>query len=278
MRSITIFALLSIAFTLQAAEPQFEELFTLEGSFNMPESAVIDENGEFVYVSNVNVYAKDGNGFISRVRTDGTDLQLRWLEGLDSPTGLAITGNRLFLADYDQLVEVDLTSANIVARYASPDADPVLNDVAIANDGMVYVSGSGSRTIYRLAADALEVWLEDRDRLAFANGLLAIDERLIHGGQTWTVFDAQTTESTDMLSVVNNTISDIDGITTDHCDGYFVTSIPSDEVWWIQSDGTVGTAPLGAINGIDLHRRDNLLAIPRVGDSLSVYRTQQSCD
>ena len=111
----------------------------------MPESAVIDERNEFVYISNVNVYAKDGNGFISRVRTDGTDLNLQWLTGLDSPTGLAIHDGALFFADYDQLIEVDIASAQIINRYPSPDDNPALNDVAIASDGTVYVSGSGSR-------------------------------------------------------------------------------------------------------------------------------------
>ncbi|MCG8413982.1 MAG: hypothetical protein MI746_07165 [Pseudomonadales bacterium] len=261
-----------------AAQSQFAEVFTLEGLFNMPESAVIDEASEYIYVSNVNVYAKDANGFISRISIDGNERQLQWLQGLDSPTGLAIHADRLFLADYDQLVEVDLTSAEIVNRYPSPDTDPVLNDVAIATDGTVFVSGSGSRSIYRLVDGALEVWLHDRERLAFANGLLVAGNQLLHGGQLWTVFDINTKTATESLASVNAVIGDIDGITSDGCGGYYVTTIPSDDPWQITEAGTSAVSGLGPINGIDLHRRGNLLAVPRVGDSLSLYTIDLDCD
>ncbi len=244
----------------------------------MPESAVIDEEREYIYVSNVNVYAKDDNGFISRISIDGSEQQLQWLEGLDSPTGLAIYDNRLYLADYDQLVEVDLASATILNRYQSPDVDPVLNDVAITNGGTVYVSGSGSRSIYQLNNGVLEVWLHDRDRLAFANGLLIADDELLHGGELWTVFEIDSKQATNHLANVNEVISDIDGITDDGCGGYFATTIPSDYPWWINESGETTESALGPINGIDLHRRGNLLAIPRVGDSLSLYTIDFDCD
>ena len=278
LRTVFSLAVLFAAQLTYAAEPEFEELFSIEGQFSMPESAAIDENGEFVYISNVNVYAKDGNGFISRVRTDGSDFQLHWLEGLDSPTGLAITGDQLFLADYDQLVEVDLESASIVRRYESPDTDPVLNDVAIAPDGTVYVSGSGSRSIYQLGQNTLEVWLHDRERLAFANGLLVNDGKLLHGGQLWTVFNLDSKEATLEMDRVNEFVSDIDGITNDGCDGFFLTSIPSDDVWWVNADGEAIAASLGPINGIDLHRRGRLLAVPLVGNSFSLYSLEHQCE
>ncbi len=161
---------------------------------------------------------------------------------------------------------------------SSPDDDPVLNDVAIAEDGTVYVSGSGSRTIYILDGGNLEVWREDRQRLAFANGLLVSGNLLVHGGQTWTIFDRESREPTNLFSSINDSITDIDGIATDGCNGYFLTSIISDEVWWITSSGDAAPSSIGQVNGIDLHRRGNLLAIPRVGNSLSLYSSEQRCN
>ncbi|MEQ8314851.1 MAG: hypothetical protein RL839_05265 [Gammaproteobacteria bacterium] len=261
----------------QAAAPTLLEQFTLQDVLSMPESAVIDEQNEFVYVSNVNVYAKDGNGFISRVRTDGTDLNLQWLTGLDSPTGLAIHDGRLFFADYDQLLEVDIASAQIINRYPSPDENPALNDVAIAADGSVYVSGSGSRSIYVLNAGELQVWIQDRGLLEFANGLLVLDDLLVHGGASWTVFNRETRQATDLLTNVNESLNNIDGITEDVCGGFLVTTVASGELWWVSAEGQVNALDLGFVDGIDLFRRGELLAVPRVPDSLSVYRLDQNC-
>lgn len=261
----------------QAAAPTLLEQFTLQDVLSMPESAVIDDQNEFVYVSNVNVYAKDGNGFISRVRTDGTDLNLQWLTGLDSPTGLAIHDGRLFFADYDQLLEVDIASAQIINRYPSPDENPALNDVAIAADGSVYVSGSGSRSIYVLNAGELQVWIQDRGLLEFANGLLVLDDLLVHGGASWTVFNRETRQATDLLTNVNESLNNIDGITEDACGGFLVTTVASGELWWVSAEGQVNALDLGFVDGIDLFRRGELLAVPRVPDSLSVYRLDQNC-
>ncbi len=261
-----------------AATPTFSEIATLDGVFSMPESAAIDEDGRYIYVSNVNEYAKDGNGFISRLRSDGSDLQLRWLTGLDSPTGLAIRGETLFAADVDQLVQVSLPEARIIARFPSPDANPVLNDVAIAANADVYVSGSASRSIYRLEAGRLRVWRHDEERLAFANGVLMTDDGLVHGGQDWTVFDPLSREPLPTLQAVNATINDIDGITSDGCGGYLVTTLEDDTPWWIDSNGAAMASDLGPIGGIDLHLRGNLLAIPRVGNSLSLYEYGASCE
>ncbi|NKB35259.1 MAG: hypothetical protein GKR91_19350 [Pseudomonadales bacterium] len=259
------------------AEIQFSERFTLENVFAMPESAVIDESGDYIYISNVNAYAKDGNGFISRVRTDGSELELHWLDGLDSPTGLAIRNGTLFLADYDQLVEVDITAGQITNRFPSPDIDPALNDVAIAPDGEVFVTGSGSRTIYWLNINKLEVWLEDRELFQFANGLLGTETEVIHGGQRWTVFNRENKQATNRLQSVNSALTDIDGITGSGCDGFFVTTVSSDQLWIIDSAGEVTASMLGAVGGIDLHRHGELLAVPRVGNSMTVYEIDARC-
>ena len=73
------------------------------------------------------------------------------------------------------------------------------------------------------------------------------------------------------LRSVNERLADIDGITSDGCGGYLITTLGDEEPWWIDASGQVHASGLGPIAGIDLHRRGGLLALPRVGGSLSVY-------
>ena len=261
----------------EISEQAFIERSRFQGIFSMPESVAIDEVGGYVYVSNVNEYAKDDNGFISRVSIDGSSSNLHWLEGLDSPTGLAIYGNSLFLADYDQLVEADIANATILNRYPTADTNPVLNDVAIAPDGGVFVSSSGSSTIYHLSEGSLEIWLRDVERLEFANGLSVNGTQVVHGGKSLTVFNRQTAKPLAQLSDVNSVLSDIDGITTDGCGGFFMTTVSSEQLWQVDAKGRVTASELGDVNGIDIHFKEGLLALPQVGNSLTVYQYKQQC-
>src|SRR3954464_15694699 len=74
-----------------------------------PESARYDRDLDVWFVSNVNgtPTAKDNNGYISRLRPDGTPYNLKFIEGgkkgitLNAPKGLAIKGDTLWVADID---------------------------------------------------------------------------------------------------------------------------------------------------------------------------------
>ena len=128
---LPIIALLHIQVALTADQSSLElvELWSIEGQFADPESAVFDPISGSVFVSNVNGYAKDGNGFISRVDQTGENLQLQWMSGLNSPTGLTIAEGFLYAVDYDQLLKIDIATTSIVARFRASDPKPILNDV-----------------------------------------------------------------------------------------------------------------------------------------------------
>ncbi len=145
-----------------------------------PESALPDATGTFAYVSNVagQPTEKDGNGFVSRVSLeDGKILDLNWATGLDAPKGLAVAGDRLYVSDIDQLVEIDADNGKIIKRYAAPGAK-FLNDVAADSDGHVYVSDMVTNRIWRLADGKFEVWLDSPD-LKNPNGLHVAGDNLI---------------------------------------------------------------------------------------------------
>lgn len=144
-----------------------------------PESVAYDPVTDVLYVSNINgaVMQKDGNGFISRLKPDGTILERNWVTGLNSPTGLALHDRTLYVADVDTLVEVNAASGSANKRHKAAGAI-FLNDVAVGEDGTVYVSDTPMNTIWRLKDGTFEPWLTSDD-LDGPNGLLVQGGKLI---------------------------------------------------------------------------------------------------
>lgn len=144
-----------------------------------PESVVYDPVTDVFYVSNINgaVMQKDGNGFIARLKPDGTVLERKWVTGLNAPTGLALRDRKLYVADVDELVEVNAASGSITKRHKAKGAI-FLNDVAIAEDGTVYATDTPMNGIWRLKDGKFESWFANDD-LNHPNGIVVQGDKLI---------------------------------------------------------------------------------------------------
>ena len=114
-----------------------------------PESARWDAEQGVWFVSNVNGQpgAKDNNGFISRIKADGSVDSLKFVAGgrgkvtLNAPKGLAIVGDTLWVADIDVVRGFDRKTGAAVASIPVPGAK-FLNDVT-AGPGGIYITDSG---------------------------------------------------------------------------------------------------------------------------------------
>ncbi len=108
--------------------------------FQNPESALADTATDTIYVSNVagGPGDRDGNGYISKLTLDGKATAEKWVTGLDAPKGLALSGGKLYVADLDKLVEIDVASGTIVTKHEAPGAK-ILNDVTVDGEGRVYI-------------------------------------------------------------------------------------------------------------------------------------------
>ena len=170
--------LLSLGALTAAHSGAPKKLWELKG-LDAPESVVFDPASNALYVSNIGgkIWQKDSNGFISKVSPDGKMIERNWLTGFDSPTGLALDGGKLYVADIDQLVEIDIASKSITKRYPAPGAK-WFNDVASDGKGAVYASNSATNTIWRLKDGELEAWLTD-EALNSPNGLYVEGDTLI---------------------------------------------------------------------------------------------------
>lgn len=262
-------------------------LWTLDG-FKNPESVVYDAKRKVLYVSNVNGAPpdKDGNGFISRVGPDGKMLDAEWVQGLHAPKGLAISRDKLYVADIDSLIEIDLKTGAISKRHAAPQAK-FLNDVAADQAGNIYVSDMMDNAIYRLAGGKFEVWLKDAG-LKSPNGLYAEPGRLIAGA--WGVMtDGFNTRVPGHLSVISlrdkkiaslgggAPVGNLDGVEADGHGAYYVTDWMAGKLMHIDATGKAelllqldpGSADLTYI------KRKRILIIPMMNTSrLLAYKVE----
>jgi sugar lactone lactonase YvrE len=148
--------------------------------FRMPESAAWDPVHGALYVSNfdgTNPSGEEGKQAVARLDADGRAVAAGWVAGLRNPAGLAVAGDRLYAVERTGLVVIDTESAAVVARHPLPGAG-LLNDVAVAPDGAVFVSDSVRGSVHRFAGGQWETWLQS-EAIARPNGLLVQGGRLL---------------------------------------------------------------------------------------------------
>ncbi|MEM7026958.1 MAG: SMP-30/gluconolactonase/LRE family protein [Pseudomonadota bacterium] len=268
------------ASVVHAETSGLEQIWQLEGLKN-PESVVYDKANERLLVSNVDGGAMDmdGNGSISVVSLDGKMSNAEWVTGLNAPKGLAITGNKLYVADIDTLIEIDLTSATITNSFTVSDAK-FLNDVAADDKGNIYVSDMMLNRIHRLQDGKFEIWLEG-DMLENPNGLHFEEDDIMLG--SWGVMtDGFATDvpghlkrislkDKEVSSVGDGTpIGNLDGVEGTEATGFYVTDWLNGKLLHISRDGAV-TMLLDLNQGSADHEyiiEQDLILIPMMKDNL----------
>ena len=144
----------------------------------MPESVLQAKDGS-IYISEINEFGKDGDGQISKVDDKGNVTV--FAKGMDDPKGLAMIGEKLYVADKNRVLEVnkDGTWQVYGAQMAFPGTPVFLNDLVADKLGNLYVSDSGDLKsggqIYKIAKGGAPVTVvvdsKNPDILA-PNGLL----------------------------------------------------------------------------------------------------------
>ncbi len=274
------FLLFSVTVNATTVELQW----TLSGLYN-PESVIYDSNTNLLYVSNINGSGmdKDGNGTISTVSLDGKMQNAAWVSGLNAPKGLAIHAGKLYVADIDTLVVIDITQAAIINRYTVNDAK-FLNDVAVDDKGNIYVSDMMLNRIHILQNGEFSIWIES-DALESPNGLHFEEDDIMLG--SWGVMTEGfatdvpghlkriSLKDKDISSVGDgNPTGNLDGVEGTEDTGFFVTDWMNGRLLLISRKGAV-TELLDLNPGsadLDYIQEKQMIIIPMMKDNtLNAY-------
>ncbi len=168
-----------------AGTPTFTKVWETDSVMTTAESTLYDSGNNIIYVSNIDGHhsEKDGKGFISVLKPDGSISKLDWLTGLNAPKGMAILDGSLYVTDIDELVQVNIASSSVVNRYPVQDA-AFLNDAA--TDGKnIYFSDTETGRVHVLENGTVNLVTEGMDGingLAFnqAGQLFILDGKGLH--------------------------------------------------------------------------------------------------
>jgi hypothetical protein len=220
MKTILTGLILTLIFGMNISNAQhLEKVWQTSCDLKTPESVLYDKERDVIYVSNIDgdPSQKDGNGFISILNSDGSAKNLHWIKNLDAPKGLAIFKSKLYVADIDKLVEIDIEGGKVLAKYDAPDA-VFLNDVTACMNGMIFVSDTRTAKIHVLNEGKFTVWMEGKP-LETPNGLMAEKGKLLVGDKNIYEIDIQTKKITQLIEDAGG----VDGLEKNN-DGDFVFS------------------------------------------------------
>lgn len=223
--------------------------------FMTPESVAMDTIADVYLVTNVNgdPFAKDNNGFISRVTPDGEVENLRWIDGtasaafnLHAPKGIAVRGDSIYVADID-CIRIFHRVTGERATEVCVDGATFLNDVAFGPEGSLFVTDSGFRegfedsgtdAIYRLAVDETGrgATLSRSPELGRPNGI-AVGSRGIFVVTFGSGEVLRFTPNGDKTVVLPESDRQLDGIVFDNAGGFLYSSWGDSAVYHVNSAG-----------------------------------------
>lgn len=233
MKKLVIIPLLLLSSVILAQTHQLVKKWETDSVFRVPESVLYDPDHQILYVSNIEgkePWVKDGMGSIGKISVDGKVIDAEWIKGFNAPKGMGLYHHMLYVADVDRVVVVDLHSGKISHAIEVPGSQ-ALNDITIDASGVVYVSDSRGKKIYRMEKGVPAVFIEN---LKGPNGLLMRGSDLYvldQGGMYKMNPDRSLTLVTDGMEGGTDGIENVSG-------NDFIVSCWAGVIWYVKADGS----------------------------------------
>jgi hypothetical protein len=230
MTVIFIACFFSVSFS---QKHQLVKKWETDSVLKVPESVLYDAGNKVLYETNIDgtdPWAADGKGSVGKIGLDGKIIKVDWVSGLNAPKGMGLYKGKLYVADLSNLVVIDIKDGKIVKSIAVAGAQG-LNDVTVDKNGVVYVSDSKTKQIFRVENDKTELFL---DNLKGPNGVLARGDDfyiLDNGGAYKVEKDKSLTRLADGMEGGTDGIENVKG-------NDFLVSCWAGAIWYINADGT----------------------------------------
>lgn len=233
IRLLFLPVLLLVVNQLQSQEHSLVKLWETDTMLKVPESVLLDAGNNVLYATNIDgtdPWAKDGKGSIAKVNLYGKILDAEWVKGLNSPKGMALYKNMLYVADLDKVILIDVMKGTI-EKEINVEGAVGLNDVSINAEGVVYVTDSKGKKLYRIENGVPSVFIEN---LKGPNGVLAHQQDLYildFGGAYKVNPDKTLSMITDGMEGGTDGIENVTGKD-------FIVSCWSGVMYYLKADGT----------------------------------------
>jgi len=162
---------------INAQKATVQKLWATDTILKVPESVLVDDKENCLWVSNIDGAAngKDGKGSISKLSKTGTPINLDLITGLNAPKGMAKYKQELYVADLTELIVIDIKKG-VIKNKIKVEGSVFLNDVTVNKNGAVFVSDSRTGKVHRIENGIVSIEVEN---LQGPNGLLSIEDQLL---------------------------------------------------------------------------------------------------
>lgn len=199
----------------------------------VPESVLFDKENQVLYVSNVegtDPWKADGKGSIGKVGLDGKIIAAEWVSGLNAPKGTGMHNGKLYAADLGEIAVIDIASGKIDKKIPIEGAVG-LNDISIDPNGIIYVTDSQGKKLYKVENEKAEIIAEN---LTKPNGVLFHENEIYlldNGGFYKMNADKSLTLIVDGMDGGTDGIENVQG-------NEFIVSCWEGALWYINADGS----------------------------------------
>lgn len=221
---------------VQAQTINLQPVWETDTTLRTPECVLFDPAKNVLYVAciNGNPTLENKGSYLAKLGQDGKVIQLKFTENLNSTKGMGISGDKLYVTEMTQIVEIALTTGKILNRYPIEGAK-FLNDIAIdTQKEVVYVTDSNDSKVWELRNGKISLVraglpLKGPNGLLFENGQLLIG----NGDGSLLTMDPATKQ----INTVAKGMGGIDGIVALGNKEYVVTEWGG-KIWHVRADGT----------------------------------------
>ncbi|OQW46834.1 MAG: hypothetical protein A4S09_02695 [Proteobacteria bacterium SG_bin7] len=256
-------------------------LWAVTEGIDAPECTYYDNESKTIFVSAVGGKPdeKDGNGAIHKLDKSGKMIAKDWVRGLNAPKGLRAYKGTLWVSDIDQVIAINIEDGAVAKKIDIPGAK-FLNDVAVDDSGVVFVSDTLVSRIYRIEGDKSSVFIDGK-QLESPNGLLVHGNKLIVA--SWGLIEEGNwnTKSTGHIysiglgtklinKITRRPLGHLDGLEMDSKGNFIVSDWMAGKVFRVKAAsgksetlmyGFKGSADIGIIPSTQI------LIVPRMGEN-----------